>query len=31
MCEVFEGFLDVRVISFISDENVTFWAMFALG
>ena len=31
MCEVIERFLDVRVVSFISDEKFTFWAMFALG
>ena len=31
MREVIERFLDVRVVSFISDENFTFWAMFALG
>ena len=31
MCEVIEGFLDVKVVSFISDENISFWAMFVLG
>ena len=31
MREVIERFLDVTVVSFISDENFTFWAMFALG
>ena len=28
MCEVIERFLDVRVVSFISDENCMIWAMF---
>ena len=31
MRKVIERFLDVRVVSFISDEYFTFWAMFALG
>ena len=31
MCEVIERFLDVKVVSFISDENISFRAMFALG
>ena len=31
MCEVIERFLDVKVVSFISDELFSFWAMFALG
>ena len=31
MCEIIERFLDVKVVSFISDENVSFRAMFAFG
>ena len=31
MREVIEIFLDVRVVSFISDEYFSFWAIFALG
>ena len=31
MCEVIERFLDVKVVSFISDENLSFRAMFAFG
>ena len=31
MCEIIKRFLDVKVVSFISDENLSFWAMFALG
>ena len=30
MCEVIERFLDVKVVSFIYDDNVSFWTMFAL-
>ena len=31
MCEVIERFLDVKVVSFISDEMFSFRAMFAFG
>ena len=31
MCEVLERFLDVKVVSFISDEFFSFRAMFAFG
>ena len=31
MCAVIEIFLDVEVVSFISDEKFSFWAKFALG
>ena len=31
MREIIKRFLDVKVVSFISDENLSFWAMFALG
>ena len=31
MFEVIKRFLDNRVVSFISEEFVLFWAMFALG
>ena len=31
MCEVIERFLDAKVVSFISDEMFSFWAMFAPG
>ena len=31
MCEVIERFLDVTVVSFIYDDNISFWAIFALG
>ena len=31
MYEVIERFLDVKVVSFISDEKVSFRAMFAFG
>ena len=28
MCEIIKRFLDVKVVSFVSDEYFTFWAMF---
>ena len=31
MCEVIERFLDVKVVSFISDDFFPFRAMFAFG
>ena len=32
MCEVIDIFLNVKVVSYISDKKkVSFWAMFALG
>ena len=31
MSEVIKRFLDIKVVSFISDEYFTFWAMFVLG
>ena len=31
MCEIIERFLNVKVVSFISDDIFSFMAMFALG
>ena len=31
MYDVIKRFLDVKVVSFISDEDVMFWVMFVLG
>ena len=31
MCEVIERYLDIKVVSFISDEFFSFNTMFALG